>query len=104
MLTKNIRGRIFSHMIAYGRAKGIQIDRINGYVDHVHLLRLRSRQTIAEIMNLIKGESSRWVNKNHLTQEPFEWQTDYFASAVRHEHLERTRAYIDGQERHHEIS
>lgn len=91
-------------MIINGRSKGIQIDRINGYVDHVHMLfRLKSTQTIAEIMNQVKGESSRWINKNRLTEEPFEWQNDYFASAVCANHLEETKAYIDLQESHHEI-
>ena len=28
-------------------------------------------------MQLIKGESSHWVNKNGLTKKKFEWQSEY---------------------------
>ena len=104
LLSDKFRSEIFNHMIHNGRLKGIEIDRINGFVDHVHMLfRLRPTQTIAEILNQVKGESSRWINKHQMSEGPFEWQTDYFASAVCANQLKRTRTYIDNQARHHEI-
>jgi len=33
-------------------------------------------------MQLIKGESSFWINKNKLTARKFEWQDEYFAVSV----------------------
>lgn len=83
-----------------GRCKGFLIDRVNGYVDHVHVLfALRSTQRIAEILHHIKGESSRYINYNQLTDDFFEWQSDYFACSVSEYGLEKVRKYIDGQGR-----
>ena len=66
-LKKKIRYGIFKHIRNYAETKGIHIDFINGHFDHVHcLLSLNAAQSIAEIMQLIKGQSSFWINKNNL--------------------------------------
>jgi len=58
-------------------------------------------QTIQKIMQLIKGESSFWINKNQLTQQKFEWQDEYFAVSVSESFLDKVRNYIKNQEEHH---
>ncbi len=50
---------------------------------------------------MIKGESSFWINKNHLTKEKFEWQDEYFAVSVSESMIEIIRNYIKKQEEHH---
>ncbi len=101
-LKSDIRYDVFEHMRSYANDKGIYIDHINGYVDHVHaLISLNADQNIAEIMNLIKGESSYWINKNELTENKFGWQNDYYAASISKSHLERVRSYIRNQEIHH---
>ena len=47
-----------------------------------------------EIMQLIKGESSFWINKNKLCREKFQWQNDYFAVSVSETVVENVREYI----------
>jgi REP element-mobilizing transposase RayT len=101
-LKRKIRYEVFNHIKDYAGKKGIRIDYINGYVDHVHgLLSLGADQNIADAMNLIKGESSNWINKQNLTEEKFAWQNDYYAASISNSHVERVRAYISGQEIHH---
>jgi REP element-mobilizing transposase RayT len=58
-------------------------------------------QTIQKVMQLIKGESSYWINKNRLTKEKFEWQDEYFAVSVSESMLDKVRDYIKNQEEHH---
>jgi putative transposase len=63
--------------------KGIYLRAINGYTDHLHcLLSLRNDQTIAKVSQLLKGESSFWINKSNLMPDNFSWQDDYFAVSV----------------------
>lgn len=101
-LKSDIRYDVFEHMRSYANDKGIYIDYINGYVDHVHaLISLNADQNIAEVMNLIKGEPSYWINKNKLTEDKFGWQNDYYAASISKSHLERVRGYIRNQEIHH---
>jgi putative transposase len=57
-------------------------------------------------MQLIKGESSYWINKNidlfpNLKGEKFEWQSEYFALSVSESILKRVLNYIKNQENHH---
>ena len=52
-------------------------------------------------MNLIKGESSFWGNKNLQWSENFGWQDDYFAVSVSQSQMEAVNRYIGNQENHH---
>ena len=101
-LNHEIRQKVFRHIRDNAKVKGIQLDFINGYVDHVHcLISLGTDQTIEKIMQLIKGESSFWINKNGLCKTKFEWQDEYFAVSVSESMLENARKYIANQESHH---
>src|SRR5689334_15068887 len=74
LLTDDIRPQIFQHIRENALKKDIFIDYINGYVDHAHcLISFGPEQTLKEIMQLIKGESSHWINKNKLCREKFAW-------------------------------
>ena len=98
----HIRGAIIEHISENARKKGIYVDQLNGYKEHLHLLiSLGNRQTIAEIMQTVKGESSFWINRNRLTKLRFEWQDDYYAVSVSNSHVDRVREYIKNQENHH---
>ncbi|MGY0407901.1 MAG: IS200/IS605 family transposase [Polaribacter sp.] len=100
--TKETRQKVWTHIKENAKQKGIFIDFINGYTDHCHcLVSLGSDQTIEKVMQLIKGESSYWVNKQKLTQEKFQWQNEYFAVSVSESIIDRVRNYIKNQERHH---
>ena len=101
-LSPEIRKRVFQHIKQNAEQKGIWLDSINGYSDHVHcLISINKDQSISEVVQLIKGESSFWINKNKLTQSKFSWQDDYWAVSVSESHLQPTRNYIFNQEEHH---
>ena len=73
--TKAIRETMWQHIKANGKLKGIFIDFVNGYQEHCHcLVSLGTEQTISKVMQLIKGESAFWFNKQNLIKEKFEWQ------------------------------
>ena len=102
ILTREIRKDIFSHIKENAKTKGIYIDFINGYLEHVHcLVSLGSGQTIDKIVMLLKGESSYWINKNKICSTKFAWQEEYFAVSVSESMVNRVRDYIKNQEDHH---
>ncbi len=101
-LTDDIRSNIFKHIRENARNKNIFIDFINGYTDHLHcLISLNDDLSIGKIAQLIKGESSYWINKNKLTTAKFEWQDEYLAIGVGDDKIQDVRNYIAGQEEHH---
>ncbi len=100
--TEECRKKLWQHIRENGKAKGIFIDYINGYKEHCHcLISMGIDQTIEKVMQLIKGESSFWINKNNLIKGHFEWQDEYFAVSVSESMLEKVRKYIMNQEKHH---
>jgi putative transposase len=102
ILSKELRKELFSHIKENGRDKGIYIDFINGYVDHVHcLIGLNADMCIAKAMQLIKGESAFWANKVKLIKPKLLWADEYYAASVSESHKNIVRDYIKVQEEHH---
>jgi putative transposase len=102
LFTKDIRESLYQHIKINCIGNGIFLETIGGYVEHIHcLISLGSMQTIAEVTQLIKGESSFWINKNHLTTYKFNWQNDYYAVSVSESQVKRVVRYIENQEIHH---
>lgn len=100
--TIELRQKVWNHIRENAIQKGIYIDFINGYSDHCHcLISLGVDQNIQKVIQLIKGESSFWINKNELTKEKFQWQEEYFAVSVSESVLDKVRDYIKNQEEHH---
>jgi putative transposase len=101
-LKKEIRNDIYKHIYENCKDKGIFLKAVNGHKDHIHcLISLGKDQTIAKVSQLIKGESSFWINQNTLTPEKFSWQDDYFAVSISESQVESVIKYINNQEEHH---
>jgi putative transposase len=101
-LNESIRNQLFEHIRENARKKKIYIDFINGYSDHIHILvSLNDNLSIGMIAQLIKGESSHWINLMQLTDGKFEWQDEYLAIGVGDDKLDIVRNYIAKQPEHH---
>lgn len=100
--TSEIRKQVFLHIKANAKEKGIWLDCINGYKEHVHcLISLGKDQSLSKVTQLIKGESSYWINSQELVGQKFRWQDDYWAVSVSKSHIDSVRKYIFNQEKHH---
>jgi len=100
--SKELCRQVFQHIKKNAEEKDIWLDCINGWYEHAHcLISLGKEQNISKVAQLIKGESSFWINKNKLIEKKFEWQDDYWAVGVSESHLQSVRNYIHSQEEHH---
>ena len=100
--SEKIRMKVFQHIKQNAEEKGIWLDCIHSYHDHAHcLISLNKDQTISKVAQLIKGESSFWINQAKLTDTKFIWQDDYWAVSINESHLKSVRDYILKQEEHH---
>jgi REP element-mobilizing transposase RayT len=101
-LTNELRREVCAHITENAKTKGIHIDTINGHTDHLHaLMSLKPDISISTQMQLIKGESTHWINLNKSLKIHFGWASEYFAESVNPHELDRIRAYINNQEEHH---
>ncbi|WP_346859854.1 IS200/IS605 family transposase [uncultured Draconibacterium sp.] len=97
-----IRKELIQHFIEYANAKEIHLLEVNVWENHCHaLISLGRNQTIAEIMRMMKGESSHWLNNSGKLPFKFLWQDDYYAVSVSESHMKAVYRYIRGQEVHH---
>jgi putative transposase len=75
---------------------------INGTADHVHimLVRIRPAQSSAQIVRVVKANSSRWVHEKW--DSKFAWQTGYGVFSVSESNVGAVTKYIAKQEEHHQ--
>ena len=101
-LSVDYKWDILNHIKENAKIKGIYIDFINGDKEHIHcIISLKADETLSKTIQLIKGESSFWINKNGMSKGKFEWADEYFAVSVSESQLPKVRDYIKNQEEHH---
>jgi len=107
LFNEAIRSQVWTHIADNARKKEIQLINVNGHNDHCHcLIRLQADQTVAKILQLLKGESSHWINQSGLIaskfqSSKFDWQNDYHVESVSPGLLYSVNDYINLQEEHH---
>jgi putative transposase len=75
---------------------------INGMPDHVHILAgVRPAQSISDLMQDIKGSSSKLINDKKYVRSKFEWQEGYGAFSYGKSQIKEVISYIENQEQHH---
>lgn len=76
---------------------------INSMPDHLHIFfGMRPTQSISDLMRIVSGDSSEWINKNKLTHKHFNWQNGYGAFSYRKRSVPTMINYILNQEQHHQ--
>ncbi len=85
-------------------AKNHSICLITAYVnvDHVHILiDLDPTHSVARVVKILKGSSSRWLNQQESLRTKFSWGRGYGAFSVSQSDVPRVIKYICNQEEHH---
>ena len=81
---------------------GHKVIAINGMPDHVHVFfGIRPAQSLSDLMQDIKGDSSTWSNKKGFVKGRFSWQEGYGAFSYSKSQVNAVIDYIKNQEKHH---
>jgi REP element-mobilizing transposase RayT len=102
LLGKSAATELSAHLHDYAKQKGIymKINFVNA--DHVHaLIDLPTKHSIEEVMQLLKGSSSHWINEQNLVPGKFGWGRGYGVFSVSQSAVADVSTYIAGQEEHH---
>lgn len=76
---------------------------INGMPDHLHVFfGMRPTQSLSDLMQDIKGSSSKWINERGFVRGRFEWQAGYGAFLYSKSQVPNVISYIENQEIHHQ--
>lgn len=102
-LEASLRPELFAYMGGIARQNKMTALAVGGMEDHVHVLfGLPPTISVSQAAKAIKGGSSRWVGQAHPESEFRNWQEGYGAFTIGYTQAERTIAYIQNQERHHQ--
>ena len=103
-LTPAIRERLWPYLGGVARENGMKALAVGGVADHVHVLAsLPSTLPVSKALQLMKGNSSKWLRDTfpELRPQGFAWQEGFGAFSIGMSGVEGTVRYILTQEEHH---
>jgi REP element-mobilizing transposase RayT len=102
-IDESIKNRLWAYMGGVAKQNNMIPQAVGGTSNHVHLLlSLPPTISVAKAMQLIKTNSSKWLNEEYPYKKKFAWQSGYGAFSVGMGRLTQTIEYIDRQEEHHQ--
>ncbi|NOX88403.1 MAG: IS200/IS605 family transposase [Calditrichaeota bacterium] len=102
ILTPEIVAAVNRHIREHAPENDIFVVEVNGYQDHYHLLvELPPTLSVARAINLVKGESSHWINEQNFFRRKFFWQKKYAGVSVSPSQKERVAEFIRKQAEFH---
>lgn len=102
MIHNDWKDELFKYITGIVHTQNHKLLIINGVPDHVHMLiGYRPHQSLSDLLQDIKGGSSKWINSKKFTKSKFVWQEGYGAFSYSHSHLSNVINYIKTQEEHH---
>ncbi|NND05015.1 MAG: IS200/IS605 family transposase [Saprospiraceae bacterium] len=103
LISKDWKLELYQYMSGIITNQGHKMLQINGVSDHVHILiGQRPTQALSELMQMIKRDSSAWINRKKLSRSRFSWQEGYGAFSYAKFQVPNVINYIKNQEHHHE--
>ena len=103
VLTPGVRTELHSYLA--GTLNNLECPslQVGGTEDHVHLFFGLSRtRTIADVVEMVKTSSSKWIKTKAAEFTDFHWQSGYGAFSVSQSDADTVVAYIRNQTQHHQ--
>ena len=102
LITPVLQERLWPYLGGIARQHKMKMLAVDGVEDHVHaLLSIPATLSVAKAVQLLKGNSSKWIHETFPDQRLFGWQEGYGAFSIGVSGVEETVAYIRNQKEHH---
>ena len=102
IMRPDIQQRLWPYLGGIARENKMRALAVGGVADHVHLLlSIPSTLPVAKSIQLLKGNSSKWIHETFPRLSDFEWQEGYGAFSIGISGLKTTTKYIQSQAEHH---
>ncbi|KPL07455.1 transposase [candidate division BRC1 bacterium SM23_51] len=101
-LSRAIQKELYAYTAAVLKNLRCSAIQIGGVADHVHILCVLSKNvSVAQLVEAVKKPTSKWLKSKGPAFTGFHWQAGYGAFSVSQSNVEKVRAYIANQEKHH---
>ena len=102
IIQKTWKDELYQYITGIIQNHGHKVLSINGMPDHVHILfGMRPTQSLSDLMQDIKGDSSKWINKKGYISGRFSWQEGFGGFSYGKSQVNNVIDYIKNQEIHH---
>ena len=102
LIHASFKEELYQYISGIIKANNHKLLAINGMPDHLHIfIGMRPTQSISDLLQDIKGSSSKWINEKKFLKVKFEWQEGYGAFSYSKSHVKNVINYIQNQENHH---
>ena len=103
LINNEWQNRLHKYITGIFQRNNHKMLRINSMPDHIHIfVGLRPNQSISSIIQNVKTESSKWINREYSLEQPFAWQEGFGAFSYSKSHVPRVIRYIKNQQNHHQ--
>jgi putative transposase len=104
LIDDQIKSRLWEYMGGIAKQQNMKAIAIGGTSNHIHMLvSLPAAITPAKSVQLIKSNSSKWVNEEFPNKRGFCWQVGYSGFSVSPRQIQKVINYINAQEECHRI-
>lgn len=101
-LDSDLRERLWPYLGGIARENKMKAFAVGGAMDHVHILiSVPGTLSVAKAIQLLKGNSSKWIHETFPKLALFGWQEGYGAFSIGVSGVEATAIYIRNQADHH---
>jgi len=102
LIKPELQQRLWPYLGGIARQNQMKALVVGGSEDHIHvLLSIPPTLSVAKSIQLLKGNSSKWIHETFKEQRDFEWQEGYGAFSIGISGVADTTKYIQGQVEHH---
>ena len=102
LIQKEWKDELYKYITGIIQNHDHKLLQINGMPDHLHIFfGMRPKQSLSNLMKIVKGESSEWINKKGFLRNKFSWQEGYGAFSYAKSQVPKVIRYIQNQEDHH---
>ncbi len=103
LIHSSFKKELYYYISGIIKAHNHKLLAINGMPDHVHILvGMRPSQSVSDLIQDIKANSSKWINEKKFLKVKFEWQEGYGAFSYSKSHVQNVIKYIQNQEKKHQ--
>lgn len=96
------KDELYKYITGIIQNNGHKVLGINGMPDHIHVFfGMRPIQSLSDLLQDIKGDSSQWINQKKFVNGRFSWQEGYGAFSYSKSHVNNVIEYIKNQQTHH---
>jgi len=102
LINQKWKNELYKYITGIIQSHNHKLIAINGMPDHLHVfIGLKPDQSLSDLMQDIKGNSSKWINEKGFVKGKFEWQSGFGAFSYSDSQVDAVVKYIINQEEHH---